>query len=162
MLKKFERWIRSKTGMWTMIGAVALIVIVAFVGQAAGWWNILGGPGAAGVPAPSYDPPPGGFTCLPSCAIDDGKFLVVVGGDQASFAGAKVVVWVSVPGNWTTFDLSMFDGDAGKDATGVPNYGNRQGHWDNSDTETTYTLYADPIKSGLQGAPVGTWHGNQD
>lgn len=162
MLKKFERWVRSKEGQRSLLGVLVLLLLVVVGGQLAGWWDIFGGPGAAGVPAPVYASPPGGYTCLPTCAVDDGKFLVVIGGNEASFSGSSVVLWVSVPGNTTSFDLSFFDGDSGKDATGAVNYRNRQGHWDNTNTEATYTLYPDPLKDGRPGTPIAVWRGNQD
>jgi hypothetical protein len=159
-MKQFNRWIRSKSGIASIAGAVILALVVAFLGQQFGWW---GGPGTAGLPAvpkAEFPAPAGGFTCLPSCEVDDGKFLTLVNDSMRSLGGVKLVTWVAVPGNLQSFQLSIFDGDSGKDNNGNVNF--KAGNWDNTQTEATYTIYADPMKDGTGMQVVGVWRGNQD
>jgi len=62
---------------------------------------------------------------------------------------------VSVPGDYTAFELGFFDGDSGKDNNGNVNF--QEGNWDNTTAETTYTLYADPLKDGTGTFQVRQW-----
>ncbi|MBN2394495.1 MAG: hypothetical protein JXR84_27425 [Anaerolineae bacterium] len=145
-MSKFSRWFNSKTGKRTIAGVLALALVVVIVGQLANWWNLIPGTGTVIVPPPEpYPAPEGGYTCLPTCAENDGKFLLISGQDMATFAGAKVVVWISVPADYTSFTLDVFDGDAGKDNNGNMNY--RSGNWDDVQTETIYSLFFDPLKN---------------
>ncbi|MBN2547772.1 MAG: hypothetical protein JXB15_01340 [Anaerolineales bacterium] len=159
MFSKFTRWLRSKAGMATIAGVLIVAVVLAVAGQQLGWWA---GPGTAGIPAASYPVPAGGYTCLPSlvCDQEDGKFLIISSTGKATFAGAKIVAWIAVPGDYTTFELGIFDGDTGKDSAGQLNYYN--GNWDEKYPESTYTLYADPLKDGQGNVVIGTWRGNTD
>lgn len=159
MFNKFTRWLRSKAGMATIAGVLILAVVLAVAGQQLGWWA---GPATAGIPAASYPTPTGGYTCLPSpmCDQEDGKFLIIAGNEKATFAGAKIVAWIAVPSDYTAFELGIFDGETGKDAEGNLNFSN--GNWDESYPESTYTLYADPLKDGKGQSIVGTWRGNTD
>lgn len=165
MAKKFSRWLRSKEGRVTFMSLAALVLIVAVAGQLLGWWAALGRliTGTVGAPAVSYPAPAGGYTCLPSCADgisapQDGQFLIMSGGDMHSFGGATTVVWISVPGNYTAFEMSIFDGDTGKDDTGNSNWA--YGNWDRQTTESSYTLYADPLRDGQGTQVIGQWTGN--
>lgn len=165
MAKKFNRWLRSTKGKTTLGGVAALVLIVAIVGQLLGWWAALGHliTGTVGGPVVSYPAPPGGYTCLPSCADgttapQDGLFLSMPGDQMASFGGESIVVWLSIPGNYSSFELSIFDGDSGKNNAGVVNY--RNSNWDNTNTESTYTLYVDPLRNGQGMQVVGSWLGN--
>jgi hypothetical protein len=176
MSSKFSRWLRSRTGMQTLIGLAAVLVVVIIVGAVLGWWadliDLLSGTVAP--PPPSYPPPMNGYTCLPTCfdgitdydgdgtpEPQDGKFLSLPGEDMWSFGGESINVWIGVPGDYVSFELGIFDGDSGKDASGsTREYWN--GNWDDTQTETTYTLYADPLKDGHGTTVVGVWHGNQD
>lgn len=168
MSSKFSHWIRSKAGLASITGLVVILVLVGLIGQQLEWWD-LNLSGAAGVaitlPPVQYPDPQGGYTCLPSCTPNDttpndGKFLIISNLGQASFAGEKVVVWIGVPGNKTSFEIGIFDGDSGKDNTGKVNL--FQGNWDDGTTEATYTLYADPLKDGKGTTVVKTWRGNTD
>jgi hypothetical protein len=163
MSSKFSRWIRSKAGLASIAGLVVILVLVGIIGQQLEWWdlNLSGASGVAIIlPPVQYPDPQGGYTCLPSCAPDDGKFLAISNLGMSTFAGEKVVVWVGVPGNKTSFDLGIFDGDSGKDSTGKINF--TMGNWDDGVTEATYTLYADPLKDGKGTTAVKTWRGNTD
>jgi hypothetical protein len=104
--------------------------------------------------------PKNGFTCLPTCTENDGKFLVLAGSNLSTFGGNKAILWIAIPGNVKTFDLSIFDGDFGKDDAGTLNYLN--GNWDLGTGEVTYTLYEDPTQSGTGTTVAGTWKGNAD
>ena len=163
MFRKVSKWLRSKTGLLTLGGIFVLLLVVAIVGQQLGWWQASGGPGAAGVPTlpkVSYPDPLHGYTCIPSCDEKDGKFIVMASNNMDSFGGVKAVIFISVPGNKTNFELSFFDGDSGRDNNG--NLAPTKGNWDESTIETTYTLFADPLKDGVGTTVVKTWNGNSD
>jgi len=162
MVKKFNRWLRSKTGRTTLISLAALVLVVAIAGQLLGWWAVLGRliTGTVGVPVATYPTPAGGYTCMPSCAENDGLFLSMPGENMASFGGETAVLWISVPGNQASFEIGIFDGDSGRDAAGNLNMSG--GNWDDTTTETTYTLFADPLRDGKGTQIVGQWRGNSD
>jgi hypothetical protein len=141
-MNQFEKWLRSKNGRTAIIGLVVLLFIVGLTGQLVGWWDILGLSSTAGLPAGEWPEPTGGYTCLPGCNEMDGRFLSLVSSGMSSFAGEKIVVWIGVPGQYTSFELGVFDGDTGMDNNGIQR---RAGNWDGC-PEATYTLYADPRK----------------
>ena len=89
MSSKFSRWVRSKAGTQTLIGILAVVVVLAIVGQLLGWWATLG----ELITGTVIGPPPGGYTCLPmnACAEDDGRFISHVGEDMYSFSGNLIV-----------------------------------------------------------------------
>lgn len=146
-MSKFNRWIRSKTGLASIAGLVVVALVVALVGQSLGWWS---GTGAAGLPSATFPPPVGGVTCLPTCDEKDAKFLPLNGVDESSFNQNAIIVWIGVPGDYQSFTLEFFDGDSG-------------GRWDDSSTsDSVYNLYADPNRSGTTKKPIITWRGNAD
>ena len=75
---------------------------------------------------------------LPSASLTDGRFILVAGREHFTEA-SSLLLWISVPADQTTVDVSLFDGDLG-------------GAWDNHDSiidvTTEFRLYADPLKSG--------------
>ncbi len=145
-MNNFNRWLRSKSGMTTIAGIVVLALVVAVVGQFAGWW---GGPGTAGLPPLTED------SCMPTCSETDGRFLVLAGSKLASFGGFQNTAWLIVPKNGASdsFNLSIFDGDSG---AGGANW--NEGNWDLQKASVTYTLYADPAHDGSGSMVVGTWN----
>ncbi len=159
-MSKLNRWLRSKVGIVVIISVVVVLIGVAVVGQSLGWWQTGGQEGTAGLPGGTYPAPAGGYTCLPTCSETDGKFLHISNSGMATFSGEKVVAWVSVPGDFTSFELSIFDGDSGKDNAGNLNWA--AGNWDDTTTEATYTLYADPLKDGAGSLVIAQWLGNTD
>jgi hypothetical protein len=169
MSNKLDRWMRSKAALQALGGALVVLLVVVVVGQFLGWWATLGSliTGTAVQPPPaSWPAPDGGYSCFPpsggsTCNETDGKFISMPGEQMHSFGGASTILWVSVPGDTQSFELGFFDGDAGKDDSGSI-VGWRGGNWDNTTTETTYTLYADPLKDGSGDLQVGQWLGNQD
>jgi len=166
MANKLTRWLNSKQGKQTLMGVLAVVLIIGITGQLLGWWAALADllSGTVLPPQPTYPAPPGGYTCLPSCAdgIDlpqDGQFLRIANYGNRTFAGQNVVLWISVPGDYTIFELGFFDGDSGKDDNGNL-VGARGGNWDESTNETVYTLYADPLRDGSGSQVIGSWYGN--
>jgi len=145
MQRSISKWLNWKSGA----AVLAVLLIAAIVLQfTIGWGNIWGALfGTAG--------PEGGQTCLPTCAENDGKFLSLVGEDMASFGGEEIVLWITVPGDWGSFEVGFFDGDAGRDNAGNVNV--RGGNWDSTTTESTYTLYADPVRNGVGNEQVAVW-----
>jgi hypothetical protein len=148
-MNNFNRWLRSKSGTTTIAGLVVLALVVAVVGQFAGWW---GGPGTAGLPPLTED------SCMPTCSETDGRFLVLAGSNMASFGGFKNTAWVIVPKNGASdsFTLSVFDGDSGGGGSTM-----WAGHWDTMTAGVTYTLYADPARDGSTGTVVGSWSSSE-
>ncbi len=151
MRRTIGKWLNWKTG--TAVLAVLLIAVLV-VQFTVGWGNIWGSLfGTAG--------PEGGQTCIPSCSETDGKFLSVAGQRMDSFAQSRIVLWVSVPADWPSFELGFFDGDSGKDNNG--NVGGMWvGNWDETTDEIVYRLYADPVKNGSGTQPIQEWRGNRD
>lgn len=158
MSRKFSHWVRSKAGIASIAGLVIVLLLVAIIGQQLKWWN-LNLSGTAGLSSGQYPDPLGGYTCLPTCTEDD-IFLMVSKPDQTSSGSEKIVVWIGVPGNKISFDLGIFDGDSGKDSTG--NLDVWKGNWDDGTLESTYALYADPMKDGNNSTLLKTWLGNTD
>jgi len=175
MSRGFSRWIRSKAGMGTLVSVLAVLLLLVVAGQLMGWWVSLGDmiTGTAGPPpSPSYPAPEGGYTCLPTCfdgqtdydgdgtvEPQDAKFLSIPGEGTVSFTDEPVVTWVSTPGDVSSFDLSIFDGDSCKDNAG--NLNCRGGNWDaNLQTQVVYKLYADPLRDGKGMYLIGTWTSN--
>ena len=95
MSSGFGRWLRRKSSSRIIGGVAILLVLVAVVGQAAGWWSALGGliTGTVVEPPPlaSFAPPEGGYTCIPSCDVTDGKFLSMPGEDMAVLGESRSV-----------------------------------------------------------------------
>ena len=154
MTRRTQRRIRRWFNLKTVAAILAALVVVVGAGLIFGWWASLwqGLFGTAG--------PAGGYSCLPTCDEVDGKFLSMPGEDMVSFGGESIVVWISVPADQGQFELGIFDGDSGKDNSGNINLAG--GNWDNTLTESTYTLYADPWKDGTGRAQLGQWRGNSD
>ena len=149
MFKRLKRWFDSKRGKDTVIVVLMLALVASLVVQftgvsgVAGW--LTGTVGAANE----------GYTCLPTCTEDDGRFLAVT----EEFGGHAVVAWVEVPDGESSFELGIFDGDTGLDSAGILNAG--EGNWDTVQAEVSYTLYADPAMDGTGDVVVGTWLGNE-
>ena len=161
-MNRFNRWIRTKQGLVAIAGTVAIALIAAVAGQQLGWWGGAGTAGLATPPQVSFPLPTanGGYTCMPSCAANDGKFLIQAYGTLAGFGGTKQMLWVAVGGDQPSFKLGFFDGDNGLDNSGNPNAAG--GNWDANTVEATFTLYADPLKDGAGRVVVKTWKGNAD
>ena len=158
-MDKLNRWIKSKRGKNTL-GVLLLVLLgIAILGVVIFGGDLGGLTGSAGLSAPDYPAPKDGYTCLPTCAENDGKFFLIANPGTATFSGSKIVVWIGVPGQYKTFELGIFDGDSGLDNSGVVKLGG--GNWDDTITEATYTLYADPLKDGSGTLKVGEWKGNQ-
>jgi len=157
-MSKLTKWLKSKTGRITIGGVILVLIIIAVLGTVFGWWRPGGFTGTAGLPTPP--PTPSGYTCLPTCIENDAKFLFMAGLSWSTFGGTKQAFWIAVPSSYASFEIGIFDGDSGKDNAGAVNQ--TQGNWDDSAKETTYTLYADPLKDGTGTTVVGTWLGNTD
>lgn len=165
-MNKFNKFLRSKNGQ-LVIGLLVLLVLAAVVVSV-----LQGGPGgltgAAGVPSPTYPMPSGGYTCLPTCAETDAKMFILAGSNQFSLSNTLIKVWIMVPGDQASFKLGIFDGDTSKAidntlqiaANGRFDY--MKGNWDDAwDSDTTYTLYADPLADGSGQTVLASWLGNE-
>lgn len=90
------------------------------------------------------------YTCLPTCATTDGKFLSIAGVDLQTLAGDGILLRIRVPAGETTFEIGIFDGDS-------------SGAWDLTQSGAAgvpleYTLMEDPDGDGA-GPVVGSWSG---
>lgn len=82
------------------------------------------------------------YVCLPSCAVDDAKFLAVAGDDLVSLSDLVLDLSVTVPENTPSFLVGVFDGDGG-----VPDPTTLDGlsRWDIGDSVPfLYSLIAAP------------------
>lgn len=153
MTRKAQRRLRRFFDWRIGVGILAVLLLVVGIGQIFGAWEPLW----RSLFGTAFPPPAGGYTCLPTCVENDGKFLSHPGEQMDSFAGARIVVWIGVPEGQSSFEIGIFDGDSGKDNSGAVNVW--QGNWDNTTTETTYSLYADPLKDGNGGQLIRQWMG---
>jgi hypothetical protein len=69
-----------------------------------------------------------------------------------------VVLWIESPAGASSFKIGIFDGDSGRGNDGNINF--RNGNWDDTETNSTYTLYADPTRDGTGMTAVGQWQAN--
>lgn len=152
MQRTIGKWLNWKTGVAVLaVLLIAAVLVQIFVGWGTIWGYLFGTAG-----------PAGGQTCLPSCNTgpdEDGKFLSLPGEDMASFGGEKSVVWVTVPGDWGSFEIGFYDGDSGKDGAGNVNM--LRGYWDDTQAECTYILYADPVRNGKGNQEITRWSDRQ-
>ncbi|MGE3343271.1 MAG: SdrD B-like domain-containing protein, partial [Vicinamibacterales bacterium] len=111
-------------------------------------------------PSVSAQSPAATWVCFPSCAPNDGRFLVVAGNDPTTLGGTDVVLNLNVPVTSTGVQFEVFDGD-GINPTGfIPN-----ANWDTpangaEPPELAMELWADPNMTG-PGSPTAvllkTW-----
>src|SRR5215203_7356772 len=79
------------------------------------------------------------YNFLPSCDTTDARLLAISGSNLINLSENKLNLTVSVPAGTTSFQLGVFDGDAG--ALDLLNVS----HWDTGVLAVyEYTLYADP------------------
>src|SRR6185295_8945370 len=98
---------------------------------------------------------PGPFAAFPSANPTDARFLGFGCAGIATFEQGVTMV-VAITADQASFTLSLFDGDTG----GVDPM-NKQ-HWDVGNRQLIYSLYADPLRTGIP-APanlIGSWTGN--
>jgi uncharacterized protein YegL len=152
MFNRIKRWLASKRGKNVIIVVLGLALVISIVGQLVGWSNI--GRLIAGTIG-TYEE---GYYCMPTCTEDDGRFMLMPGDQVASFGGARIVLWIEAPVGSSSFEVGIFDGDSGRTDDGSIDF--PQGNWDDTETNTTYTLYADPIRDGTGMTIVGQWQGN--
>ncbi|MDY7092235.1 MAG: SdrD B-like domain-containing protein [Acidobacteriota bacterium] len=101
----------------------------------------------AGVAALGAAVPEGSPTmrCLPSCLVDDGRFLAVASGaNLVTLSETSLDVQVAVPAGVSSFQIGIFDGDA--DAA--------NGNWDVGAAPFTYEIFEDPNRDGSSSVSV--------
>lgn len=84
------------------------------------------------------------YSCFPSCAADDGRFLSIAGPGQSTFNDASLAVVFGVPSSASHFEFALFDGDVG-------------GSWDFPGMTLRYTLFADPAGDGTGLLQLDQW-----
>ena len=72
----FRKWLRSRNGAISIIGALLALIIVAVVFGG----DLLGLTGTAGVPAEL----PEGANCLPTCDVTDGRMFTIASDGTAN------------------------------------------------------------------------------
>ncbi|MBN1978806.1 MAG: VWA domain-containing protein [Anaerolineae bacterium] len=151
-MNKIKHWFASKRSKNVIIVVLGLALVISIVGQLIGWSEI--GRLIAGTIG-TYEE---GYYCMPTCTENDGRFLAMPGESVASFGGARTVLWIEAPVGSSRFEIGIFDGDSGRTNDGSISFA--QGNWDDTETNTTYTLYADPARDGTGMTVVGEWQGN--
>ena len=86
------------------------------------------------------------YTCFPTCAVNDGRFLAIAGSELSTLAGNEISIGLATPGTATQIEIGIFDGETG-------------GRWDIGDSPLEFTLYADPLGNGSGTHQVGQWSG---
>ena len=81
------------------------------------------------------------FTCLPSCDINDGRFLAIAAGDSlATLSDPTLDLSITAPAGTTDFEVGIFDGDGG-DPAPPDIFGDTSTRWDRGVAlEFEYTL----------------------
>ncbi|MGB3364087.1 MAG: hypothetical protein WBB48_04860 [Thermodesulfobacteriota bacterium] len=75
--------------------------------------------------------------CLPTCEIDDGRFLAISEGSFETFTPGVMNIQIIVPPGTAQFSYGIFDGDS---PGAIPT-----GHWDlGSPSQFSYVLFIDP------------------
>jgi hypothetical protein len=149
--KKVRRWFGKKQVKDGVIAVLSVMLVLSILTRPEFVRTLGRLTGTAG-------PGEGGYSCMPTCDETDAKFLSMPGDDLATFGGASIVMWINVPEWMASFDVGFFDGDAGKDDAG--NISMFDGNWDSTETESTYTLYADPQRDGTGMTVVRQWSSN--
>lgn len=134
MSRNLNRWLRSRTGL---ISIVLLVLVIAAVGA---YLGLRSGAGTVGPNGQEY-------VCLPTCSETDGRFFSLAGAGLQTLAGDRIRIEFAAPSNATAMQIGIFDGDT----TGV---------WDFGAAVMEYTLYADPAGNGTGTEQVGQWMGN--
>ncbi len=81
-----------------------------------------------------------GVTCLPSCNVDDGKFLAISGTGLVTLSDTVLDVNLTADAGTTSFDFGVFDGDGGEIE---PSTG--KSRWDVGATvDFDYAIFASP------------------
>src|SRR5687767_2166126 len=77
--------------------------------------------------------------CLPTCSVEDARFIVVPGGTGAgTFGRNDVSLRLMVPAGAPLLQIEIFDGDTGAtDPSGTR-------HWDSGSIPLQYELHSDP------------------
>ncbi len=92
--------------------------------------------GAGGIASAQYN-------CLPTCAVDDGRFLSIAGPKQDTLTGQAINISLAIPVDVDSFQIGIFDGDTSPRDL----WGNSLGHWDNklegNSGEVVFELYYD-------------------
>ena len=84
------------------------------------------------------------YTCLPTCEVDDARFLTIAGGNLSTLAGESINLTFAVPADATSIKIGIFDGET-------------SGAWDQGSAELEFSLYADPVVSGATSDLVAQW-----
>lgn len=93
------------------------------------------------------------ISCLPTCDITDGRFLVISPSSILdTLSNDSLEFELGVPAGTTSFSFGLFDGDTGTTSDGSQ-------HWDLGTASLELTLIADPLADGSGTTVVETWSG---
>ncbi len=119
------------------------IVLLAMAGLA-----LVFAPSQAAAVPPGHQCEPGSYYCyFPTGDVTDGRMVSQAGTQLSTLVGVgtEFDILVEHTGDW---ELGIFDGDTGKDATGLVTNDVTKGYWDHAapavNTQLFYRLYADP------------------
>src|SRR5687768_10841749 len=132
----------------SVAGRVGMIAVGSVMAQII-WLGLAGSMGAAS--PPPVDP----TTCLPTCAIDDGRMLVVAGNDDTTLAAVEITLGLSFTlADSPLGNFQFFDGDA------------ELANWDTQyfsggasapAPQLIVELFADPAAVGGLGPALHSW-----
>lgn len=90
-----------------------------------------------------------GFTCLPTCAENDARFLALAGTARQTLSSQILDLQISAQAGEASFSIGFFDGDGSRQTENPP--GTFTTRWDGGAEEVAYryTLYADPERDGI-------------
>ncbi len=79
-------------------------------------------------------------TCLPTCEVDDGKFLAIAGDGLVTLSDTVLDVTLTAEAGTTSFDVGIFDGDSGEIQPSTS-----ESRWDRGPAIAfEYSLFASP------------------
>lgn len=101
---------------------------------------------------------PAVYSYLPTSNVRDGRMLCRAGTPLQTLASGPMEVRIAVPSTMSSFELGIFDGDTGKNASGQ--LVDPGGAWDSGTQQLEYDLYLDRFGDGTGQTLVGHWTGN--
>lgn len=135
--RNFRRWMTGARGLNVILGLIIVVLLIIII---VGPENIIPGPGSV------INRPGDLDKCFPTCAENDGRFLVVAGDGLETIVGQDVNLSFVAESAASELKIYIFDGD------------NSVQNWDLGDAIYEYKVFADPQGDGQEegGTPVAS------